>query len=621
MGAVCPGGTKSKPKHVNKVGDGENNKTAGFSGKLKSIKSFTKKKQNSPSNNITTTGTAANKDEYDDGFGETLTRSRYNSGELLNFSRELKPSAPARGGIVKDIHKSSFIEKAGAVSLEKAVEVLDTLGSSMSNLNARGGFVSGMASRGHAISILAFEVANTIAKGANLFQSLSDENVKILKKEILHSKGVRQLVSTDMKELLCIAASDKREELDVFAKEVIRFGDRCKDPQWHNLSRFFSKLDSEYSTYTQSKEESEMTMQELTTLAHHTSELYHELNGLDRFEQDFKQKLEEAASLHLPKKGESLYILQREIKEQRKLVRSLRRKSLWSKSLEEVMEKFVDVVTYLHQRIIDAFGNNGAGLASERPGKKSQRLGAAGLALHYANVVHQIDNIASRPTSLPPNTRDSFYHGLPLYVKTAMRSRLQMIDDKEELTVTQAKAEMEKILHWLVPVATSTTKAHQGFGWVGEWANVTTQNNLIRLQTLYHADIRKTDEYILELVMWLHRLINLVRHRDHELRATPFRSPTRKGLVFLTKMQRHFSINHYSIQLSEEDRDILNRVCKRRLVPGISKSQEFSVAKKKGKLWALNRSTGSSPVREVKSRQNLDPRNMLDVMDGLHFTL
>jgi hypothetical protein len=96
------------------------------------------------------------------------------------------------------------------VGLEKAVEVLDTLGSSMSNFNPKGGFATGIGSRGNRISILAFEVANTIAKGANLFHSLSEENVESLKKEVLHSEGVHKLVSTDMEELLIIAAADKR---------------------------------------------------------------------------------------------------------------------------------------------------------------------------------------------------------------------------------------------------------------------------------------------------------------------------------------------------------------------------------------------------------------------------
>lgn len=96
------------------------------------------------------------------------------------------------------------------MGLEKAVEVLDTLGSSMSNLNASSGFVSGIASRGHKISILAFEVANTIVKGSNLLQSVSDERIQFLKNDVLHSQGVQLLVSADMNELLSIAASDKR---------------------------------------------------------------------------------------------------------------------------------------------------------------------------------------------------------------------------------------------------------------------------------------------------------------------------------------------------------------------------------------------------------------------------
>lgn len=90
------------------------------------------------------------------------------------------------------------------------MEVLDTLGSGMPKLNSGSGFVSGMTSRGKKISILAFEVANTITKGAILFQSLSEENIKILKKEVLLLEGVQQLVSTNMKELISLAEVDKR---------------------------------------------------------------------------------------------------------------------------------------------------------------------------------------------------------------------------------------------------------------------------------------------------------------------------------------------------------------------------------------------------------------------------
>ncbi|KAK4797435.1 hypothetical protein SAY86_029761 [Trapa natans] len=469
----------------------------------------------------------------------TKTPPKFGSGEVGRpSSRDVKPSKPStppREGPGKAAGKGSFLGRAGTMSLDRAVDVLDTLGSSVSNLNPSGGFISGITSRVSKISILAFEVANTIVKGSNLLQSLSEENIQFLKEGIFQSRGVQILVSSDTKELLSIAASDKREELDIFAREVIRFGNLCKDPQWHNLDRFFSRLDMEDWEQKQLKVAAETRIQELSSLAQYTSELYHELHNLDRFEQDYKQKLEEAESLNLPRKGESLTMLLTEVKRQKKLVRSLKNKSLWSKSLEEIIAKLVEIVSYIYQEISDIFRDNDNKLVTNNPKEENlppQRLGLMGLALHYANIINLINTIASRPAYLPPNIRDTLYHGLPLYVKNALRGCLQANGSPEELSIPKLKAEMEKTLKWLVPVAANTTKIHQGFGWVGEWANMGNEfengkpssTNLIRLQTLYHADKQKTDLCILQLVTWLHRLFSLMRHQDEHDEAPGFLS-------------------------------------------------------------------------------------------------
>jgi len=105
---------------------------------------------------------------------------------------------------------SSLLGRASTAGFEKAVDVLDTLGSSMTGLNLGSGFASGTATKGNKISILAFEVANTIVKGAHLMQSLSEENIKHLKAVVIPSEGVQHLISKDMDELLRIAANDKR---------------------------------------------------------------------------------------------------------------------------------------------------------------------------------------------------------------------------------------------------------------------------------------------------------------------------------------------------------------------------------------------------------------------------
>jgi hypothetical protein len=131
------------------------------------------------------------------------------SRALSNKLRSTK-SKQATSSKVSEV--SSLLGRAGTVGFGKAKDVLDTLGSSMTNLNNSSGFTSGVTTKGNKISILAFEVANTIVKGANLMQSLSKENIRLLKDEVLPSEGVRNLISRDMDELMRIAAADKRAE-------------------------------------------------------------------------------------------------------------------------------------------------------------------------------------------------------------------------------------------------------------------------------------------------------------------------------------------------------------------------------------------------------------------------
>jgi hypothetical protein len=79
----------------------------------------------------------------------------------------------------------------------------------MTNLNTSG-FGSSTTTKGNKISILAFEVANTVVKGCNMMRALSKDSTKHLKEVVLHSEGVQNLISEDMDELLKIAAADKR---------------------------------------------------------------------------------------------------------------------------------------------------------------------------------------------------------------------------------------------------------------------------------------------------------------------------------------------------------------------------------------------------------------------------
>jgi len=56
---------------------------------------------------------------------------------------------------------------------------------------------------------------------------------------------------------------------------------------------FISRLDSEITPQPGLKEMAKADMQQLMTLVRYTGDLYHELHALDRFEQDYRRKLEE----------------------------------------------------------------------------------------------------------------------------------------------------------------------------------------------------------------------------------------------------------------------------------------------------------------------------------------
>ncbi|AQK99214.1 hypothetical protein ZEAMMB73_Zm00001d012257 [Zea mays] len=530
------------------------------------------------------------------------------------------PSLKSGMGVANKVSEvSSILGRASTAGLGKAVEVLDTLGSSMTDLNISS-FGSGTATKGNKISILAFEVANTIVKGCNLMHALSKDSIKYLKETVLHSEGVQNLISKDMDELLKIVAADKREELKVFSTEVVRFGNCCKDPQWHNLNRYFDKLASELTPQHQLKEEAESVMQEFVTSVQFTAELYHEMHALDRFQQDYQRKQHEEDGSSVVQRGDNMHILKQEVKSQHKHVKSLRKKSLWSKNLEEVMGKLVDIVHFLHLEIHNAFGLSDSE-ESQEPTKRRNRLGSAGLALHYANIISQIDTLVSRASSVPSNTRDTLYQSLPPTIKSSLRSKLHSFGVKEEVCV---KAEMEKTLRWLAPIASNTTKAHHGFGWVGEWASTgldvnckpTGQLDLTRIETLYHADKDKTEAYILELVIRLHHLISQTKTANGERSPikSPVQSPTQRGASIT--LSPNIKNSNSSPLLTQDDQDMLSDVKYRTFIPGISKSQEFDTKERHNNQSRLSKSNSHSPSSgNRKEALSISIRRLLPVID------
>nr|ADE77550.1 unknown [Picea sitchensis] len=182
---------------------------------------------------------------------------------------------------------------------------------------------------------------------------------------------------------------------------------------------------------------------------------------------------------------------------------------------------------------------------------------------------------------------------------------------------------MEKILTWLVPVATNTTKAHHGFGWVGEWANTGSaldrrlpgHNELTLIQTFHYAEKKRTESYIFELIVWLHHLVSRTKNSLNGNKSpikSPVRSPVKKtaNLSVTTPDKPTPTGNGQDkplLELSQADRDMLKAVNFRRLTPGISKSQEFDTAKLRSadeSTCKLIKSNSHSPTTNTKNEFN-----------------
>ncbi|XP_028771465.1 uncharacterized protein LOC114728689 isoform X2 [Neltuma alba] len=512
---------------------------------------------------------------------------------------------------------SSRLGRAGTVGFGKAVEVLDNLGSSMTSLNAGSGFVSGASTKGNEIGILAFEVANTVVKGFNLMQSLSDKNIKLLKEELFLSKAVKDLVSKDVDELLQIVAADKREELKIFSDEVVRFGNRSKDPQWHNMDRYFEKIGKEHNSQRQSNDGAELIMQQLMTSVQFTAELYHGLHALDRSEQDgLRKRLEEQKS-GASQRVDKHTISGAGLKSRKKQVKHLKKKSLWSCSLEEIMKKLVDIALVLRLEINNAFGTADRQKPAIVYVNNRQRLGPSGLALHYANIVLQIDTLVAKSSSMPENTREGLYQSLPPNIKLVLRSKLPYVHVAEDLTVEDIKEEIQKTLHWLVPIATNTANSEENLK--------TSRTNAMRIETFHHADKDKVEKYVLALLLGLQRL---AIKSGAAIDVVGVRSAMKSSHLAPPRKPHQPATTDHPPLLTISEQNMLQLVSKKVWIKGLSKSWHFdrmearlrensrltkswSLSSSRSKDISFNRISSKLPVIDF----GVDRERALDVID------
>ncbi|CAH8324328.1 unnamed protein product [Eruca vesicaria subsp. sativa] len=147
-------------------------------------------------------------------------------------------------------------------------------------------------------------------------------------------------------------------------------------------------------------------------------------------------------------------------------------------------------------------------------------LGAACLALHYANVIIVIERFVASPHLIGDDARDDLYNMLPASVRKSLRERLKPYSKNLSTSAVYdpglAKEwtdAMAGILEWLSPLA------HNMIKWQSERSyenqSLVSRTHIVLAQTLFFANQQKTETIITELLVGL----NYVWRYGRELNA------------------------------------------------------------------------------------------------------
>ncbi|VFQ96481.1 unnamed protein product [Cuscuta campestris] len=137
-------------------------------------------------------------------------------------------------------------------------------------------------------------------------------------------------------------------------------------------------------------------------------------------------------------------------------------------------------------------------------------LGAAALALHYANVIIVIEKLVASPHLIGHDARDDLYSMLPANIRVALRAKLKPYAKKLSSTmcdmalVKEWNEALAGMLDWLAPLA------HNMIRWQSERSferhSFVSKTNMLLVQTLHFANQEKVEATITELLVGLNYL-------------------------------------------------------------------------------------------------------------------
>ncbi|KAK9060926.1 hypothetical protein SSX86_018106 [Deinandra increscens subsp. villosa] len=435
------------------------------------------------------------------------------------------------------------------------------------------------------VGVLAFEIAGIMRKLNHMWQILSDSNMARLRNESICLEGVRRIVSTDDVFLLSLACAEMVENLQVVSKSVSRLSKRCEDSNlrcFETLFDGFANSGRDPHNWILSWKEMEARNKKMERYVTATAALHQEIDELTVIENSLKKCLQYDHSHSHQKivkdhalKQQKILDLQQKLQWQKQEIKHLKDKSLWNRSFDTVTSLLAKSIFTILSRIKLVFNIKHGYYAPSLPRSlsasatvypsdqtsnpftfvsgpltksvkhqdhnnhlsffktnskilkpSSTTLGAAALALHYANLIIVTEKMIRSPQLVGVDAREDIYSMLPDSIRSSLRCRLKGIGftASDPVLAGEWRGALGKILGWLSPLAHNMMKwqSERSF----EHQNLMPKTGVLLLQTLFFADQQKTEAAITELLVGLNYIWRFEREMNAKalLNCTNFKN-------------------------------------------------------------------------------------------------
>ncbi|XP_030479056.1 protein PSK SIMULATOR 2 [Cannabis sativa] len=227
------------------------------------------------------------------------------------------------------------------------------------------------------LGILSFETARIISRLVSLYRSLSEDELRRLRMEIMMSKGVCYLNSRDERYLLSLAGAERLEELDTAAEAVSRLGRKCTDLELVRFDFLYADLrlgDIDMKKLDFCSKTVHKMVEKLEKLVGFTANLYAAMESLTELENS-ERKMNRWKKNHnntdhrshghikqLANKTSNFDHFHQKITYLRKQVQHYRDISLWNQSFDKTIGFMARIVCVVFARIETVFGPYISGL-------------------------------------------------------------------------------------------------------------------------------------------------------------------------------------------------------------------------------------------------------------------